>query len=236
MIQYWSSKPSIDSVANDTRTVSLHVMSAAAFGKSYAFRGYKEINTSTKEDSSSYGDALRVILDRCIPLIILGRKNLSKPWLPRSFKELYRATLVFQDHMTKVYENEKQAMIRGGKQEHNLMTSLVRASQVNISQKEDGSAGFNQEGLTEEEIYGNIFVFNFAGHDATANSLVLGIALLATRPDVQDWIAEEIDLILAGLNSGESSYESVYPQLKRCLAVTVSIFCLSDERDLMLLV
>lgn len=204
-------------------------MSGAAFGKSYAFRGSEELNTSTKEDLSSYGEALRVILDRCIPLVILGRKNLSKPWLPKSFRELYQATLVFQDHMTKVYENEKQAMIRGGKQEHNLMTSLVRASQANANQKVDGSAGFNQEGLTEEEIYGNIFVFNFAGHDATANSLALGISLLATRPDVQDWITEEINFVLADFNAEESSYESVYPQLKRCLAVTVSILYRTDE-------
>ena len=205
-------------------------MSGAAFGKSYAFRGSEETNKSTKEDLSSYGEALRVILDRCIPLVILGRKNLSKPWLPKSFRELYQATLVFQDHMTKAYEDEKEAMTRGGKQEHNLLTSLVRASQANTNSKEDGSVGFNQEGLTEEEIYGNIFVFNFAGHDATANSLALGISLLATRPDVQDWITEEINLVLADINAEESSYESVYPQLKRCLAVTVGILYRTDER------
>lgn len=230
MIQYWSSKPSINSVADDTRTVSLHVMSGAAFGKSYAFRGSKEINSSTKEDLSSYGEALRVILDRCIPLVVLGRKNLSKPWLPKSFKELYQATLVFQDHMTKVYEDEKQALVRGAKQDHNLMTSLVRASQANLNQKEDGNAGSHQEGLTEEEIYGNIFVFNFAGHDATANSLALGISLMATRPDIQDWIAEEINFVLADFNPEEWLYESVFPQLKRCLAVTVRISFSSDER------
>lgn len=230
MIRYWSSKPSINSVADDTRTVSLHVMSGAAFGKSYVFRGSKEINSSTEEDLSSYGEALRLILDRCIPLVVLGRKNLSKPWLPKSFKELYQATLVFQDHMTKVYEDEKQAIIRGEKQEHNLMTSLVRASQADFNQKEDSYTGSYQEGLTEEEIYGNMFVFNFAGHDATANSLALGISLLATRPDIQDWIADEINFILAGFDSEESLYEAVYPHLKRCLAVTVNIPFLNYER------
>lgn len=214
-------------------------MSGAAFGKSYAFRGSKENNSSTKEDLSSYGEALRLILDRCIPLVILGRKNLSKPWLPKSFKELYQATLVFQDHMTKVYEDEKQAMIRGEKQEHNLMTSLVRASQINSNQNGDSYTGSHQEGLTEEEIYGNMFVFNFAGHDATANSLALGISLLATRPDIQDWIADEINFILAGSDSEKSLYEAVYPHLKRCLAVTVNIPLLKRiERtaDIMLLV
>ncbi|KAL8832106.1 MAG: hypothetical protein Q9191_000463 [Dirinaria sp. TL-2023a] len=72
LIKYWSSKASINSVATDTRTVSLHVMSGAIFGKSYPFRGAEENPPSTKEDSSSYAEALRIILDRCIPLVVLG--------------------------------------------------------------------------------------------------------------------------------------------------------------------
>lgn len=196
-------------------------MSGAVFGKSYPFRGADEDSSSTKEDSSSYGEALRTILDRCIPLVVLGRKNLSKPWLPKSFRELYQATLVFQEHMTKAYEAEKRAMIRNDELGNNLMTSLVRASQANIDQK-GGSTGSHQEGLTEEEVYGNVFVFNFAGHDATANSLAIGISLLATRPDIQDWIAEEINAVLAGVESEESSYETAFPRLPRCLAVVVS--------------
>lgn len=223
MLRYWSSKPSINSVAADTRTVSLHVMSSAIFGKEYPFRGADSDRiTSPEEDSSSYGEALRIILDRCIPLVVLGRKNLSKEWLPKSFKELYQATIVFQNHMTKAYEQEKTASIRGEKQLANLVTALVRASQDNSSKK-DAYAGSHQEGLTEEEIYGNIFVFNFAGHDATANSLALGVCLMATRPDVQNWIAEEINTVLAGIGSEEASYQSVFPQLKRCLAVTFEV-------------
>lgn len=221
LIHYWSSKSSITSVAQDTRTVSLHVMSGAIFGKSYPFRGADEDVPTTAENSSGYGEALKTILDRCIPLVVLGRKNLSKPWLPKSFRELYHATLVFQDHMTKAYEGEKRAMMRNDKLENNLMTSLVRASLADADQK-GKITGFRQEGLTEEEVYGNVFVFNFAGHDATANSLAIGICLLATRPDLQDWIAEEINTTLTGVESTDSSYEAAFPHLPRCLAVVVS--------------
>ncbi len=109
-------------------------MSGAGFGQYYSFREPKkvQVHSSTEKDSSKYGEALRLILDRCIPLLILGRKNLSKSWLPKSFRELYQATLIFQNFMTKAYENERQAMLRDEKQEYNLMTSLVRASQVNF--------------------------------------------------------------------------------------------------------
>ena len=198
-------------------------MSGAIFGKSYPFRGADEDSPSNKEDSSSYGEALKIILDRCIPLVLLGRNNLSKPWLPKSFRELYQATLVFQEHMTEAYESEKGAMMRNDKLGNNLMTSLVRASQANVDQK-GSTTGSHEECLTEEEVYGNVFVFNFAGHDATANSLAIGICLLATRPDIQDWISEEINAVLAGAESKESSYEVVFPHLPRCLAVVVSDF------------
>ncbi|KAL9599128.1 MAG: hypothetical protein Q9179_003657 [Wetmoreana sp. 5 TL-2023] len=218
LIHYWSSKSSVNSVAADTRTVSLHVMSGAVFGRSYRFRGADEDSSSTVEDSSSYGEALRIILDRCIPLVVLGRKNLSNPWLPKSFRELYQATLVFQEHMTEAYESEKRTMMRNDKLEDNLMSSLVRASQANIDRK-GSTTGTHREGLTEEEVYGNVFVYNFAGHDATANSLAIGICLLATRPDIQDWIAEEINDVLTGVESKESSYEAAFPRLPRCLAV-----------------
>ena len=86
--------------------------------------------------------------------------------------------------MTKAYEREKSIMAAGGQQDNNLMTSLVRHSQ--------SATGSAETGLTEEEIYGNIFVYNFAGHDATAISLSFGVYLLATRPEFQDWIADEI--------------------------------------------
>ena len=196
-------------------------MSGAIFGKFYPFRGADEATLLNEQDSASYGAALKIILDRCIPLVVLGRKNLNKPWLPRKLRELYQATLVFQEHMTKAYEREKQAMMRNDKLENNLMTSLVRASLANGGQK-GSTTGPHQEGLTEEEVYGNVFVFNFAGHDATANSLAIGICLLATRPDIQDWIAEEINAVLSGVESTQSSYETTFRRLPRCLAVVVS--------------
>lgn len=195
-------------------------MSGAIFGKSYSFRGAEEDSSPTKEDSSSYGEALRIILDRCIPLVVLGRKNLSKPWLPKTFRELYQATLNFQEHMTTAYEDGKRAMACNEKLENNLMSSLVRASRANVDQKGSTTVS-HEEGLTEEEVYGNVFVFNFAGHDATANSLSIGICLLTTRPDVQDWIADEINAVLAGVESTNSSYETTFPRLPRCLAVVV---------------
>ncbi|TVY12897.1 Secologanin synthase [Lachnellula arida] len=223
ILRSWSSKPSTNSVADDTRTLSLHVMSSAGFGKSYEFRGAEE--ASTARDSSSYKESLKLILDNCIPLVLLGPNNLNKWWLPKSWKMLHQATVTFRNYMTSVYEEEKQAITHGKKGGNNLMTSLVRASQA-VTESDAPATGKggaslqqHQGGLTEQEIYGNIFVFNFAGHDTTANTLAFGIALIATRPDVQHWIAEEISAVFGDQNPETSSYVEKFPLLKRCLAV-----------------
>ncbi|PQE23105.1 cytochrome P450 protein [Rutstroemia sp. NJR-2017a WRK4] len=215
MLQYWLSKSSIDSVANDARTLSLHVIASAAFGQSYTFRGADDVSTNDDRDSSSYKDSLKLVLDNCLPLAVIGLDNLDKWWLPNSWKELRQATITFKSHMRNLYEQEKQAMAQGKNRGNNLMSSLVRASQVDI--QDTGDIG--QAGLTEQEIYGNMFEFNFAGHDTTANALCLGLVYLAARPDVQDWIHEEINAVLGDKKVEDSSYTESFPRLKRCLAV-----------------
>ncbi|KAA8569039.1 hypothetical protein EYC84_000712 [Monilinia fructicola] len=212
MRKYWSSKSAINTIGDDTRTLSLHVMSSAGFGKSYPFQGAEE-ESSTK-GSANIRDALKLILDNCIALVALGPNNLDKWWLPKSWRPLHEATVTFQNYMTNAYEEGKRAAADGSTHGSNLMTSLVRASQA------EGKEGTSQGGLTEQEIYGNIFVFNFAGHDTTANTLAFGIALIATRPDVQDWIAEEIAEVFGDQDPETSNYTEIFPRLKRCLAVT----------------
>ncbi len=72
------------------------------------------------------------------------------------------------------------------------------------------------------EILGNIFVINFAGHDTTANTLAFGMLLLAAHPEVQDWVAEEVQEIIKDGTSEIWDYDALFPRLKRCQAVLVS--------------
>ena len=89
------------------------------------------------------------------------------------------------------------------------MTSLIRAS----------TSG---EGLKDEEIFGNMFVFQFAGHDTTAHTLAFSMMHLAAYPEVQAWMVEEIDYVLGQAEPEEWTYAEVFPRLKRTLAVLVS--------------
>ncbi|KAI5120962.1 hypothetical protein M0805_006635 [Coniferiporia weirii] len=50
--------------------------------------------------------------------------------------------------------------------------------------------------LSDEEIIGNCFIFTFAGHETTANTLAATLALLALYPDEQEWVYESITDVL----------------------------------------
>ncbi|RYC59794.1 hypothetical protein CHU98_g6419 [Xylaria longipes] len=210
-LSYWTSKKSIDSVAQDTRTLSLHVLSRAGFGKSFKFQGQDEMSESSP--SISYKNSLQLILENCILIMALGPKFLERAWwLPRHLRNLSEACSSFQTYMTNQYEEERRAFSQGrGLADRNLMTSLVRASQ------DEATAG--SSGLTESEIYGNMFVFNFAGHDTTAHTFTFAIFFLAANPQVQDWVHEEVCQVLGDRESIEWHYNADFPRLKRCLSI-----------------
>ena len=206
MLRYWVSKSSIRTTAQDTRTLSLHVLSRAGFGKSFKFEGHDERVAASP--SASYKDSLQTILENCVLIMALGTKFLAKPWLPRKLRRLHEACVSFRKYMTDLYEEEKAAVAEGRSTDKNLMTSLVRASQDEMK---------TGTGLTENEIYGNMFVFNFAGHDTTAHTFTFAIFFLAANPQVQDWIYEELQEVLG--DRLEWNYSDDFPRLKRCLAV-----------------
>ncbi|KAH6665986.1 putative cytochrome P450 [Halenospora varia] len=74
---------------------------------------------------------------------------------------------------------------------------------------------------TESEIYGNIFFFNFTGHDTTSYTLTFAMFLLATEPSIQDWVEEEIHHVFGDRALEKWNYNEDFPHLKRCLAVMV---------------
>lgn len=217
MLQYWTkgTKHAITSSANDLRTLSLHVLTGAGFGKHFKFEGHDERGEGS--NSGNYKDALQMILENCILIMGIGPKALAaaRPFLPKSWKlaVLARTCADFQQYMTALYEEEKANQARpspaGGVT--TLMSSLVRASQAGAR---------TGAGLTESEIYGNMFMLNFAGHDTTAHTFTFAIHFLAAHPYVQAWVSEEVRAVHGQDGAHhEWNYAADFPRLVRCLAV-----------------
>ncbi|KAI1192937.1 cytochrome P450 [Nemania serpens] len=203
MLHYWTGIPSLTSAADDMRTLSLHVLSRAAFGQSFKF----EPHDNTASPSANYKSSLQYILENCVLILAFGTEFISYPWLPKRFRLVHQAWVTFRSYMTDVYEKEKQTLVENGKTDHNLLAMLIRESQ------EEGGA------LTENEIYGNMFAFSFAGHDTTANTFTFAIYFLSAHPHVQDWISEEIQAVFGDRDPSTWDYQAEFPRLKRCLSI-----------------
>lgn len=201
--------------AKDTRTLSLNVLAATGFRKSYEFSNSIQADTS-------YRDALQTVLDNAILLMLVAPRFLRLPFMPSSWEKVGRAAAEFKTHMQIMLSEETRLFEEGKAGSGTLMTSFVRA--LGVHQKEEARTEKVQQvskGLTVDEIFGNIFVINFAGHDTTANTLAFAMILLAAYPDIQEWVAEEVKKV-ADSSSETWAYEKVFEKLKRCRAVLVS--------------
>ena len=74
----------------------------------------------------------------------------------------------------------------------------------------------------------NLFVYAFAGNDTTAIAITNLIIHLAANPNIQEWIAEEINFYLTNNASDSWNFDN-FIKLKRCAAVVVSIFHLQAQ-------
>lgn len=195
MMTSWmsSAEPGINSFAKDTRTLSLNVLAATGFRRLYPFRS----SGQRLDKAGTYRDALQTVLDNAIFLMLVPPRLLQLPLLPRSWARIGKAAADFKRHMIRMLDEESALKTGTG----SLMTSFVRALDIHqrdelLNMKSSSSGGQSQsKGLSIDEIFGNIFVINFAGHDTTANTLAFSMLLLAANPDVQDWVADELRVL-----------------------------------------
>ncbi|KAI0970502.1 cytochrome P450 [Xylaria arbuscula] len=220
MLRCWTSasESGIRSVEKDTRTLSLNVLASAAFRKSYEFHGSEEpaINEAT-----DYRDSLQIVLDNIILLLVIPYTLLTSPIFPNSWARVGKAAVSFKEHMRKMLERETEALNKGDPGSGGIMTGFARALRDHTKDSKASKRNTDnvQKGLSVEEIFGNMFIINFAGHDTTAVTFAFSMLLLAANPSVQEWIAEEIRAVTKDMPIEEWDYKVLFPALKRCRAV-----------------
>ncbi|KAF7863256.1 hypothetical protein EAF04_007338 [Stromatinia cepivora] len=221
MLEIWtrSSNAQEISTAKDTRTLSLNVLAATGFRESYEFRSSIQAGD---DEAGSYRDALQTVLDNVILIMIIPFRYLKLPFMPKSWQRVGRAAADFKLYMENMLDEGASSLKEGKVGNGTLMTSFVRALGVNQKGQSNSSLRTAQsppKGLTIDEIFGNIFVINFAGHDTTANTLAFSMILLAAHPKVQDWVAEELKEVIKDPKNDILEYEKVFEKLNRCRAV-----------------
>jgi cytochrome P450 len=212
-----SGKAGTPKLAEDCRTLAFNVLLRVGFGKFSDFmRPSDRSENPLINDANTpmdYRDALATILQNIMLVLAFGPNLLAKIPFPRKLAQLGDATQVFKSYMTDMYQHaceEATSRDANGEIDNNLLTSLVNAASMETGR------------LNKDEVIGNMFVYNFAGHDTTAHTLAMTFMLLAAYPEVQDWMHEEIVHVLGQeSDSAMWDYDASFPRLKRCLAVLV---------------
>ena len=203
----------------DTATIALHVLTSVGFGHSYSFHG--GVRDLPAGHTMTYRDALSLCLRNTITFSILSRKTLSRSFLPKKLRTVGLAVKEFQTYMEEMLSHQRAGVEKHEHESPNLMSALVRASEEARSTQDESRS--HRLGLSDDEIFGNIYVFNLAGHETTANTVAASLMLLAAHPECQEWLAEEINQVFESSKGAENwKYEVVFPKLQRCLAVMVS--------------
>jgi cytochrome P450 len=228
MLEDWLAKPEAKSntVIQDSGTVALHVIAAAAFGEQRDFR--EGVNKLTPNHKLSFRDSLKTVLRNPVTAAVAG----GMPWLKKSafqsvlsarVRKVQLALKEFKSYMDEAIARERKSIDTNSStsgKKPNLLNALVRASD---DIKAEGAK--TSLPMTDDELTGNMFMFAFAGHETTATAISYALALLAVHPNIQDWVAEELVEVFG--NAETMEYAKIHPRLKRTLAVmyeTVRIF------------
>lgn len=209
-------------VVDDTAALALHVLTYAGFGIPHDFNNEAQqmVNAPHK---LTYRDALLTVLRNFTLLVLMPTNLMNSVVIPQAVRNVGEACQEFKLYMREMVEKEKATAPRRPEAEaNNLLSALVRASEA-ASEGQPNKAYSGRAGLADDELYGNLFIYNMAGHETTANTLATAIAYLAAQPQWQSWVREEIRNVASESSSqlqvGAWEYGKVYPQLVRCQAV-----------------
>lgn len=210
----------------DTMTVALNVLATAALGQSWRFQpstSQQGQRRDTSEiQSADYRDTLALLLSSMNILALtpdwlyaLDLKYATRLPLPRTWRDHLVAAKRMRVLMRQMVE-ERRSEFREGKIKDNIfLNSMIVASEASVSEKSGG--------LSDGELFGNMFTYSVAGHETTAHTLNYSLHLLAAYPEWQDWIQAEVDEVYQQIptDAAEISYAEYYHRLERCTALMV---------------
>jgi cytochrome P450 len=121
------------------------------------------------------------VLDNAILIMLIPPRLLRLPIFPKSLQQVGKTAEAFKAHMERMLAEQTAALKEGKTGAGSLMTSFLRSMNQHENRNESANTA---QGLSLDEIFGNIFVIKFAGHDTTATTLAFSMLLLAANSEV----------------------------------------------------
>ena len=198
------------------RRIAINVLGAVGYGKPRRWGAEEE--TAPRGHKMNYMESLSTIINNTAVTVFVPPWLLCLPFFPPKVQNIGVASKEYPAHNRLLVANDRAT---ADPTKNNLMSVIVRLSDQEKKQQEQQKQSQNSRSrlyLSEDEIYGNLFLFTIAGFDTTSNTMAYALTLLAMHPELQDWIIEEIDRA-APTTDDAPAYDKTFPQLKRVLAL-----------------
>lgn len=204
---------SIWDVAAQAMRLSLHVISKAGFGVRLPWP-HEEAELEIPEGHTlSFKDALSRLLENIIIVMLTPRWLLSRSPL-QIHKTANEAFVEWAQYMRDLLAEKRKEIATGADSREglDLMGALAKGSGAT---QQDGASASKapKQLLTDDEIFGNAFVFTLAGHETAANTIHFSMLLLAMHPQSQRRLQKDLDEILGDRPPTEWDYDEDVPKL-----------------------
>ncbi|GAB7357366.1 hypothetical protein MBLNU459_g8311t1 [Dothideomycetes sp. NU459] len=196
------------------KRITIHVLSEAGMGTKIPWR-HEDAEKPKPGFQTTYIEACKVVMESVTDAIIVPTNILLHwpSWLlgHQKLKRLGIGKCEFARHTRDLLDQERQRALHDKKApgRANIMSQLLQVS---------AEKGNTEQGLTEEELNGNLFLFTAAGFETTANTLSYAMMLLARHPEWQEWLFEEVDGLMP-IDASPPEYADVFPKATRVMAV-----------------
>lgn len=229
-LDYWSKAgpDGFNTVTTDSMTIGLNVLATAALGRTWDFYGAEAEVEIKDPEELSYRDTIHILLGSIRMLILFpGWAHKLQRFLPRDLKRFSISYNRFEAYMKEMVAAKKKELIGGAPlNDSNFLNTLVwKSEEAKLKGPKSTAAGMGDlaggGGLQDDELYANLFTYNLAGHETTANAIAFATFLLAANPQWQEWLHEEISEVLRGHDADAYVYEELFPRFKRVLALMV---------------
>ncbi|KAI9567141.1 cytochrome P450 [Boletus coccyginus] len=176
----WGNRFECNSTLEFTLTFALKVISVTGFGIHYDA-------LPAAGHQMSFGEAISIVSrNGFLKLLIPEWAMCLTPRLRRT-KAAFDELWAYLDQLVEDHHKEKASS--ESQQRDDLFSALLRANQA-----DDGST----EHLNRDELFGNIFIGFFAGHETTSVTLAFILIQLARHPEEQERLYRDVTSVLQG--------------------------------------
>ncbi|KAL8706132.1 MAG: hypothetical protein Q9225_007980, partial [Loekoesia sp. 1 TL-2023] len=216
----------VGDVYPDAATTSLHIISRSGFGVKLLWPGVEmgkeeEIESGYERFTShepmdghtmTFKESMNTMLRDFIWMGVFSKSMLRRLPFKRT-KKVWEGYTNFNTYLHELLELKKIAIANGlaEKDTLDLMVPLITASST----------------FTTPSILGNAFIFLFAGHETTANSITFLLILLALSPHRQRHLQKTLDALLPPKSIPPSAWP--YPTLFNTLGNSYLGACINEQ-------